>query len=73
MIKIEDLVKNYGMLPVLRGVDLHVSEGEFVALVGANGAGKTTLLRVVATLLSPTTGRVSIGGCAQDWHRPPRR
>ncbi len=68
MIKIEDLVRNYGMLPVLRGVDLHVSEGEFVALVGANGAGKTTLLRVVATLLSPTTGRVSIGGWPLPHH-----
>jgi heme exporter protein A len=62
MIKIEGLVKNYGHLPVLRGVDLHVQAGEFVTLVGANGAGKTTLLRVVATLLEPSAGKVSIGG-----------
>lgn len=62
MIKIEGLVKNYGMLPVLRGVDLHVRAGEFVTLVGANGAGKTTLLRIVATLLRPTAGQVTIGG-----------
>lgn len=62
MIKIDGLVKYYGPLPVLRGVNLHVRAGEFVTLVGANGAGKTTLLRIVATLLQPTEGEVSIGG-----------
>lgn len=62
MIKIDGLVKYYGQLPVLRGVNLHVRAGDFVTLVGANGAGKTTLLRIVATLLRPTEGNVSIGG-----------
>jgi len=62
MIKIDGLVKFYGRLPVLRGVNLHVEPGEFVTLVGANGAGKTTLLRIVATLLHPTEGNVAIGG-----------
>ncbi len=62
MIKIDGLVKFYGQLPVLQGVNLHVRSGEFVTLVGANGAGKTTLLRIVATLLHPTGGHVSIGG-----------
>ncbi len=62
MIKIESVVKNYGLLPVLRGVNLHVRQGEFVALVGANGAGKTTLMHIVATLLKPTAGVVSVGG-----------
>lgn len=68
MIKIEGLVKSYGHLPVLRGVDLHVREGEFVTLVGANGAGKTTLLRIVATLLQPTAGKVSVGGWPLSRH-----
>ena len=68
MIKIESLVKNYGLLPVLRGVNLHVRPGEFVTLVGANGAGKTTLLRIVATLLKPTAGRVTIGGWPLPQH-----
>lgn len=62
MIEIEGLTKNFGQLPVLRGVNLHVRQGQFVALVGANGAGKTTLLRIVATLSKPTGGRASIGG-----------
>jgi heme exporter protein A len=62
MIQIKGLVKNYGLNPVLRGVDLHVRQGEFVSLVGSNGAGKTTLLRIVATLQKPTAGEVKIGG-----------
>lgn len=62
MIQLKGLVKNFGLNPVLRGVDLQVREGEFVSLVGANGAGKTTLMRIVATLLKPTSGEVLIGG-----------
>ncbi|MFQ5434606.1 MAG: heme ABC exporter ATP-binding protein CcmA, partial [Anaerolineae bacterium] len=62
MIQINGLVKNYGVNPVLRGVNLRVHPGEFVTLVGANGAGKTTLLRVIATLLKPTSGEVKVGG-----------
>ncbi len=62
MIQINSLVKNYGLNAALRGVDLHVKPGEFVALVGPNGAGKSTLMRIVATLLQPTEGQVSVGG-----------
>jgi heme exporter protein A len=62
MIRCEGIIKSYGLLPVLRGVDLHVQSGEFLTLVGANGAGKTTLLRIVATLMQPTAGAVTIGG-----------
>jgi heme exporter protein A len=62
MIKIQGLVKSYGANVVLRGVDLHVRPGEFVTLVGPNGAGKTTLLRIVATLLKPGAGQVTVGG-----------
>jgi len=62
MIRVRGLVKNYGLNAALRGVDLHVSEGEFISLVGPNGAGKSTLLRIVATLLQPTDGEISVGG-----------
>lgn len=66
MIQIEGLVKQYGQNPVLRGVNLRVRQGEFVALVGSNGAGKTTLMRIVAALLPPTAGNVTVGG----WQLP---
>ena len=62
MIQVNGLVKNYGLNAALRGVNLHVSQGEFMSLVGPNGAGKSTLLRIVATLLQPTEGEVSVGG-----------
>lgn len=62
MIEIRGLVKNYGFNAVLRGVNLNVGDGEFVTLVGPNGAGKSTLMRIVATLLKPTSGEVSVGG-----------
>lgn len=68
MIEIKGLVKNYGLNPVLRGVNLHVRPAEFVTLVGANGAGKTTLIRIVATLLSPTSGEALIGGWSLPKH-----
>lgn len=66
MIQIKGLIKTYGLNPVLRGLDLHVGQGEFVTLVGPNGAGKSTLMRIVATLLQPTGGQVTIGG----WQLP---
>ena len=62
MIRIKGLVKRYGLNSALRGVDLHVRDGEFVTLVGPNGAGKSTLMRIVATLLTPTEGEISVGG-----------
>jgi heme exporter protein A len=62
MIQLRGIIKNYGFHPVLRGVELHVRQGEFVTLVGPNGAGKSTLLRIVATLLRPTAGDVRVGG-----------
>lgn len=66
MIRLDAVVKQYGLVPVLRGVNLHVREGEFVTLVGPNGAGKSTLMAIVATLLRPTAGEVRVGG----WQLP---
>ncbi len=62
MLVATDLSKFYGLRPVLRNVSLAVAQGEFVAILGPNGAGKTTLLRVLATLVRPDGGKLSIGG-----------
>ena len=54
----------------LRNITFEVKEGEAVALLGANGAGKSTLLRILATLLLPTRGSVSV--CGYDTAKEPR-
>jgi NitT/TauT family transport system ATP-binding protein len=51
-----------GTVEALRGIDLEVREGEFVAIVGRSGCGKSTLLRIVAGLLGPSTGQVVVDG-----------
>jgi len=51
-----------GAVEALRGMDLQVDNGEFLAVVGRSGCGKSTLLRVIAGLLSPTSGRVLVDG-----------
>lgn len=62
MITLNNISKIYGLNAVLRGVSLAIGEGEFVTLVGPNGAGKSTLLRIIATLIQPTAGEVTVGG-----------
>ena len=62
MIKIKNLTKSYGSLSVLKGIDLHVSKGEIVCLMGASGAGKSTLLHIMGTLDKPDEGIVEING-----------
>jgi heme exporter protein A len=62
MIGTAGVAKAFGLRPVLRGVDLILRAGEFLALYGPNGAGKTTLMRLLATLTRPTAGRITIGG-----------
>ena len=58
----QGLVKRYGHIAALRGVDLQVRWGERLTLFGANGSGKTTLIKVLATLARPTEGEVRIAG-----------
>jgi len=62
VIEVRSLVKTFGLKPVLRGLNLHLEAGEFVALLGPNGAGKTTLLRILASLARPSLGEVRLAG-----------
>jgi polar amino acid transport system ATP-binding protein len=61
-LRIEGLHKSFGDLPVLRGMDLVVSEHEVVCLVGASGSGKSTLLRCINLLEQADAGRIFVGG-----------
>lgn len=57
-IHIEGLTKSFGDVPVLKGLDLEVPAGQFLAIVGKSGCGKSTLLRLLAGLDQPTSGRI---------------
>jgi len=59
---IENVKKAFGPVEVLKGIDLEVTDGEFVVFVGPSGCGKSTLLRVIAGLEDSTSGRVVIDG-----------
>lgn len=52
-----------GVVEAVRGVDFQIAEGEIVGFLGPNGAGKTTTQRMLATLLLPTAGSATVGGC----------
>ena len=62
LIHIHKLVKTYGLLPVLRQIDLDIQAGEFVTLLGSNGSGKSTLIRLLSGLTKPTLGTIQVGG-----------
>ncbi len=67
MITVKNITKTFtdkkrGLIPAVAGVSLEAHSGEIFGLLGPNGAGKTTLLRILATILSPTSGTAIIGG-----------
>lgn len=62
MIVVKDLVKNFGSLEVLRGINCRISEGEVVCMIGPSGSGKSTFLRCLNLLEQPTGGEIYIDG-----------
>ncbi|CAB4617648.1 unannotated protein [freshwater metagenome] len=58
----EGLVKEFGSVKALNGINLTVKRGQVVGLLGPNGAGKTTAVRILSTLLTPTAGRAMVSG-----------
>ncbi|MFL6723743.1 MAG: ABC transporter ATP-binding protein [Sphingomicrobium sp.] len=63
IVRIEGLRKAYaGGVEALKGVDLDIQRGEILALLGPNGAGKTTLISIVCGIVTPTTGKIHVGG-----------
>ena len=61
-IQARGLVKRYGAVTALAGVDLAVPPGTVLGLLGPNGAGKTTIVRILATLLRPDSGEAHVAG-----------
>ena len=71
MLQVRSAETYYGNVQALKGISLHLNEGEIVALIGANGAGKTTSLRTISGILAPRSGTItfmgrSIGGFAPE-------
>ena len=61
-IRINRIHKHFGALHALKGIDLSIEEGEFFALLGPNGAGKSTLINILAGLIKPSSGDISVLG-----------
>ena len=62
MIKVQGINKSFGSLQVLKNIDLTITKGEIVSIVGPSGAGKTTLLQIMGTLDKPDSGKVIFEG-----------
>jgi len=70
LLELKDVHTYYGTIHALRGVTMHVDEGEIVTLIGSNGAGKSTTLRTISGLLRPREGEILLRGKRIDGVRP---
>jgi ABC-2 type transport system ATP-binding protein len=62
MIRVQNLVKNFGDFAAVRDISFEVAQGEIFAFLGPNGAGKTTTIKMLTTLLQPTSGQIELDG-----------
>ena len=62
VIKIENLWKRYGLKAVIRELNIEITEGKIIGLVGDNGSGKTTLMKMIAGLQHPSEGSITVAG-----------
>ena len=72
-IQVKNLKLDFGSVHVLKSLDLDVSEGEFIVLLGSSGCGKSTLLNCIAGLLDITDGQIFIKGKNVTWAEPSQR
>jgi len=66
VLRVFDLALGYGVEPVVEGVSLEVSAGQFVSLVGPSGSGKTSILRAINNLLTPRSGQIKLNDTRQS-------
>lgn len=62
LLKLEDVVLNYGKIEALHSISLDVAQGEVIALIGANGAGKTSTMRAISGVRGLTSGKITFDG-----------
>ena len=65
-ITLKQVTKSFGDVNVIKPLDLHIRDGEFIVFVGPSGCGKSTLLRMIAGLEDTTSGRIEIDGDVFD-------
>ncbi len=70
LLQLDGIVKSFGAIHALEGVDLTINHGEAVGLMGDNGAGKSTLVKIIAGNFPPTSGSIRVEGEVAHFHRP---
>ncbi len=70
LLELQNVHTYYGHIHALKGISLHVEEGEIVTLIGANGAGKTTTLRTISGILRPRYGTICLEGESLSAYKP---
>lgn len=70
LLKLEGITKNFGAIEALRGIDMQISRGEVVALLGDNGAGKSTLVKIISGGMQPSSGKILFDGQYRQFNSP---